>query len=112
MSSNSYVSEIPTGNSPTSATNDPVLTQGITHTVFLGPIVHSYFLTILGCDLTAGRQSDGDEYSDDDVDKDSPYPGMCCFELVYQARFSLEVSKRESWLDRLALSLHTVTIYN
>jgi len=29
------------------------------------------------------------QYPDDE--KDSPYDGRCCFELVYRARFSLEV---------------------
>ena len=51
------------------------------------------------------------QYPDDETVKDSPYVGRCCFELVYQARFSLEI-KRASWLDRQALSLPTVTMYN
>lgn len=59
--------------------------------------------TLLSPHYTTGVQNLDDE-------KDSPYDGRCWFELVYQARFSLEI-KRASWLDTLALSLHTVTLY-
>ena len=61
MSSNSCALEIPTDNDPASTAHGPVLAQGITHTVFLGAIVHSYFLTILDYPVAVGRQSGGDE---------------------------------------------------
>ena len=44
-----------------SAAHDPVLAQIIAHTVFLGAMVHSYFLTTLDHPVAVGRQSGGDE---------------------------------------------------